>query len=73
MKALIILGNDYKSCRNISIRKGAIFENNSRTPISVLYIIKYWIIDSFNAQKIKTKLEEQNKLEKVDILFLFYK
>ena len=46
--------NFYKCCRNISIRKGTIFQYNSRTPFSVLFkIIKLWIVDSFNALDIK--------------------
>ena len=46
--------NNYKCCRNISIRNGTIFEYNTCTPFSVLFkIIKLWIVDSFNALEIK--------------------
>ena len=44
--------NYYKCSRNIYLRKGTIFEINSKTPVSVLYnILKFWLIDEMNAKK----------------------
>ena len=64
--------NNYKCCRNISIRKDTIFEYNPRTPFSVLFkIMNLWIVDSFNALQIKKKLEEDYNLEKVDSRFIY--
>ncbi len=63
--------NYYKCKRNIYLRIGTIFEYNNKTPASVLfYILKQWLIECYNSQKIAKNLIEKYSLETVNIKFI---
>ena len=64
--------NNYKCCRNLPIRKGSIFQFNTKTPLSILYnIMKYSIVDNFNVSKLASKLEEIYNIESLNKKFIY--
>ena len=65
--------SNYKCTMNIYLRIATLFEHNNKTPASVLFqILKYWLIDKLNCQKISVKLKEKYKLNTINLLQNFY-
>ena len=63
--------NFYKCRKEVYLRKGTIFEYNSRTPASVsLTIIKLWLYEDKNVKDIKVKLKELYSLDTLNNKFI---
>ncbi len=56
---------------NIYLRIGTLFEHNNKTLASVLFqILKYWLLDELNYQKIDKKLKEKYSLKTINKRFI---